>query len=84
MEIVNKEEIIMETAFVLVTVEIGFDEDVLKSLKGIPEVKESFRVHGVYDIILRVEADTREEVKALIREIRQMEKVQSTLTMIVI
>ncbi len=84
MEIVNKEEIITETAFVLLTIELGFEEDVLKALKGIPEVKETFRLHGVYDIILRVEADTREDLKGVVGKIRQMGKVQSTLTMIVI
>ncbi len=84
MEIVNKEEIIMEKAFVLLTTEIGFEEDVLKALKDIPEVKETFSVYGVYDTILKVEADTRDDLKGIVRKIRQMGKVQSTLTMIVI
>ncbi len=84
MEIVNKEEIIMEKAFVLLTTEIGFEEDVLEFLKDIPEVKETFSVYGVYDTILKVEADTRDDLKGIVRKIRQMGKVQSTLTMIVI
>jgi DNA-binding Lrp family transcriptional regulator len=74
----------MEMAFVLLTSETGFERDVLEDLKDITEVKEAFRLYGVYDIILRVEVDTREDVKELVREIRQMEKVRSTLTMIVI
>ncbi len=74
----------MEKAFVLLTIEIGFEEDVLKSLKDIPEVKETFRVYGVYDFLFRVEADTREDLKGVVWKIRQMGKVQSTLTMIVI
>ncbi len=74
----------MELAFVLLTVEIDFEEDVLKVLKGIPGVKESFRVYGVYDIIIKVEADTREDLKETGRKIRQMEKVRSTLTIRVI
>ncbi len=84
MEIANKEEIIMELAFVLLTSEVGFDEDVLEVLKDIPEVKETFRVYGVYDIVIKVEADTREDLKKLVSEIKQMEKVRSTLTMIAI
>ena len=84
MEIVNKEEIITETAFVLLTIELGFEEDVLKALKGIPEVKETFRLYGVYDILFRVEEDTRDDLKEVVRKIRQIGKVQSTLTMIVI
>jgi len=71
-------------AFVLLNSEIGFERDVLEVLKDIPGVREAFMVYGVYDIIIQVEADTIEDLKELIREIRQMEKVRSTLTMIVV
>ena len=74
----------MEMAFVLLTSETDFEEDVLEFLKDIPEVKDAFRIYGVYDIILRVEADTREDLKELAVEIRHIDKVRSTLTMIVI
>jgi len=74
----------METAFVLLNSEMGFERDVLEVLKDIPGVREAFRVYGVYDIIIQVEADTVGELKELVREIRQMEKVRSTLMMIVI
>jgi DNA-binding Lrp family transcriptional regulator len=74
----------MEMAFVLLTSETGFERDVLEDLKDISEVKEAFRLYGVYDIIFQVEADTRADLTGLVREIRQMEKVRSTLTMIVI
>ncbi len=74
----------MEMAFVLLTAEIGFEEDLLEDLNDIPEVKEAFRLHGVYDIILKVEADTREDLTELLRKIRHIEKVRSTLRMIVI
>ncbi len=74
----------METAFVLLTSEIGFERDVLQLLNAIPEVKEAHGLYGVYDIIIRVEADTREELKEQVGKIRHMEKVRSTLTMIVV
>ena len=74
----------MEMAFVLLNPEIGFERDVLKVLKDIPGVKEAFMVYGVYDIIIQVEADTVGDLKELIRELRQMEIVRSTLMMIVI
>lgn len=74
----------MAMAYVLLNSEIGFENDVLEVLKDIPEVRESFRIYGVYDIIIKVEADTVGELKELISEIKQMEKVRATLTMIVI
>lgn len=75
----------MATAFVLINAEIGAESDVLKELKGIPEVKEAHMVYGVYDIIARVETETMQELKDVISwKIRRLDKVRSTLTMIVV
>ena len=47
-------------------------------------VKEVYLVYGVYDIIAKIEADTMEQVKEIITwKIRRLEKVRSTLSMIV-
>ena len=75
----------MATAFVLINVEIGFEDEVLRSLKPISEVKEAHLVYGVYDIIARIETETMQELKdAVSWKIRRVDKVRSTLTMIVI
>ncbi len=75
----------MATAFVLINAEIGAESDVLKGLKDIPEVKESHMVYGVYDIIARIQTDTMQELKDIISwKIRRLDKVRSTLTMIVV
>lgn len=75
----------MATAFVLINAEIGAETEVLKELKGIQEVKEAHMVYGVYDIIARVETETMQELKDVISwKIRRLDKVRSTLTMIVV
>jgi len=74
----------MAMAYVILNSEMGFERDVLKALKDIPNVREAFRLYGVYDIIIKIEADTVDELKDLVNELRQMEKVRATLTMIVI
>lgn len=75
----------MATAFVLINAEIGAESEVLKDMKGIPEVKEAHMVYGVYDIIARVETETMQELKdAISWKIRRLDKVRSTLTMIVV
>ncbi len=74
----------MPSAFVLINAEIGSEDEVLKTLKGIPNVKESYVVYGVYDIIARVEAETMEKLKDVVTwKVRRLDKVRSTLTMIV-
>ena len=75
----------MATAFVLINAEIGAESDVLKGLKDISEVKEAHMVYGVYDIIARIQTETMQELKDIISwKIRRLDKVRSTLTMIVV
>lgn len=75
----------MATAFVLINAEIGAENEVLKDLRAIQEVKEAHMVYGVYDIIARVETETMQELKDTISwKIRRLDKVRSTLTMIVV
>ena len=65
--------------------DLGAEEDLLKKLREIPTVREVYVVYGVYDIVARVEADTMEKVKETITwHIRRLDKVRSTLTMIVV
>ena len=75
----------MPTAFVLLNVDLGGEDDVMKELRKLPEVREAYRVYGVYDTIVRVEASTHEKLKDVVSwSIRRLPKVRSTLTMIAI
>jgi len=75
----------LATAFVLINAEIGAESEVLKGLKEVPEVKEAHMVYGVYDIIARIQTETMQELKDIISwKIRRLDKVRSTLTMIVV
>lgn len=75
----------MPTAFVLINAEIGSETRVLHELKKTNEVKEAYMVYGVYDIIARIQTETMQELKDIISwKIRRLDKVRSTLTMIVV
>uniref|UniRef100_A0A7C3EX56 Lrp/AsnC family transcriptional regulator n=1 Tax=Candidatus Methanomethylicus mesodigestus TaxID=1867258 RepID=A0A7C3EX56_9CREN len=74
----------MPLAFVLVNVEAGTDKEVLENIKKIPEVKTAYMVYGVYDIVVMLESDTLERLREMVtKKIRQLDKVRSTMTMIV-
>ncbi len=76
---------LLATAYLLLIVEIGTEEEVMRSLKSIGEVKEARMVYGVYDVIVRVEAVNMEELKNLVSwRIRRLDNVRSTMTMIVV
>jgi DNA-binding Lrp family transcriptional regulator len=73
----------MPRAFVLLNVETGSEDNVLKQLKQIGLVEESYVSYGVYDLIIKVKADTMEELKeAVTNKIRKINQVRSTLTLI--
>ena len=73
----------MPKAFVLINVESGSEDEVLKELKRMEGVEEAFFSYGVYDIITRIRADSMENLKDMVsRRIRTLNKVRSTLTLI--
>jgi DNA-binding Lrp family transcriptional regulator len=73
----------MPRAFVLINVESGSEDEVLKQLKSFEGVEEAYFSYGVYDLITRVKADTMENLKDMVsRRIRSLNKVRSTLTLI--
>jgi DNA-binding Lrp family transcriptional regulator len=75
----------MPMAFILVNVEAGADKEVLENIRKIPEVKQAYMVYGVYDIVAILEADTLEKLRECVtKKIRQLDKVRSTMTMIVV
>ena len=75
----------MAMAFVLINAEIGAEDEVLESIREMAEVKEAHVVYGVYDIITRIEAETMDGLKETVTsKIRTLDKVRSTLTMIVV
>jgi DNA-binding Lrp family transcriptional regulator len=75
----------MATAFVLINTDMGSESEVLDQLKKIDAVKESYMVYGVYDVVAKVNADTMEKLKQIVTwNVRRLDKVRSTLTMIII
>jgi len=72
-------------AFVLINAEIGSEEEVIKEIMKLEGVEEAYIVYGVYDVIAKVRAESLEKLKEIITwKIRRLEKVRSTLTMIVV
>jgi DNA-binding Lrp family transcriptional regulator len=75
----------MPKAYVLLNVESSSEDLVLKQLQEINVVKEAHVSYGVYDIIVKVHANTMEELKESIsHKIRNIKQVKSTLTLIIV
>ena len=75
----------MASAYLLLNVETGAEEEVMNSLRDLQAVKEARMVYGVYDLVLRVEAETMEELKNVVSwTVRRLDRVRSTMTMIIV
>ena len=75
----------MATAFLLINTELGSEKEVLDEIRKIDAVKESYKTYGVYDIVAKVSADTMDKLKEIVTwTVRRVDKVRSTLTMIII
>jgi DNA-binding Lrp family transcriptional regulator len=75
----------MPTAYVLINCDLGSEEEIIRELKKMPGTIEVSGVYGVYDIIAKVSSDTMEKLRETITwHVRKIDKVRSTLTMIVI
>jgi len=75
----------METAYVLITCDMGFEEEIIENLKHIDAVKEIRGTFGAYDIIAKVEHIQKEKLReVIIWNIRKIEHVRSTLSLMAI
>ena len=80
----------MPTAFVLVNSELSYDMEIIGKMKDILSSNKDFEyeiqgVYGIYDIVLRVSSEDGSKLRQIITNIiRKIDKVQSTLTMMVI
>lgn len=71
-------------AYVLLNCDLGLEEEVIRDLMVIPEVSEVKGVFGVYDFVVRISAGSEEEIKMAIGKVRAIDKIKSSLTMMVI
>ena len=75
----------MPTAYVLINCDLGSEESIIGESKKSPQTVEVNGVYGVYDIVAKVRADTMEKLRENITwQVRKIDKVRSTLTMIFI
>ncbi|HZA69676.1 MAG TPA: Lrp/AsnC ligand binding domain-containing protein [Nitrososphaeraceae archaeon] len=74
----------MTSAFLFLNAELLFVEEVINKLKEIPEIVAIFKVQGIYDIIIRVNSDTEEDLKELVSgRIRSIDKITGTVTVVI-
>ena len=75
----------MKTAYVLINCDLGHDATIIDELKHLDNVKEVHGVFGAYDIIVKVESDSVENLRDTITwKIGKLNRVRSTFTLLAI
>ena len=80
----------MPTAYVLINSDLGTDESINSKIKEILKDEKDVEfttqgVYGIYDIVLKISSDDTDILRNIITyKIRKINKVQSTLTMMVV
>ena len=72
----------METLYILINCDLGSEVGIISELMKIPEVKEVRGTYGVYDIFVKLQGDSRENLENIItHKIRRITKIRSTVTL---
>ena len=80
----------MPTTYILINSDLGSDVEIIQKIKQILDNENGIKyevqgVYGVYDIIVKITADSMDLLRSIItNKIRKIDKVYSTLTMMVI
>ncbi len=80
----------MPTTYILINSDLGSDVEIIQKIKEILGKESGVQyevqgVYGVYDIIIKITADSMDHLRNIItNSIRKIDKVYSTLTMMVI
>ena len=69
-------------AYVVATVKRGREHDVAQKIERVHEVTEVLVTYGLYDIVIRIEAKSLGQLDKIVTDIRQMEEIKQTSTLV--
>lgn len=72
----------MNALYILINCDLGSEIEIINELAKIPEVKEVRGTYGIYDIFVKVQADSDATLENIVtHKIRRIPKVRSTVTL---
>ena len=74
----------MVTAYIMVEVDSGTENDVAAAIKKMDGVKDVGIVYGEYDIVLKVEVGSMEGLQNFVLSLRKEKGIKRTTTMIAV
>jgi len=75
----------MVTAYVLINCDLDMKSEVMKELSQLPGILELVELDAAYDILLKLEQETVEELKETIKEqLRKVPHIRNTIVLVAI
>ncbi|MCV0392610.1 MAG: Lrp/AsnC ligand binding domain-containing protein [Nitrosopumilus sp.] len=75
----------MEKAYMLISCEVGGEQELFEELNEIPEVKNCIITYGSYDLVAEFVTENSSEMNQVITsKVRKLSKIRSTITLRVI
>ena len=70
-------------AFVFINAKLGLEDQVLEDIKTIEGVEDAYLAYGVYDLVIKIKADSIEKLKEMVaHRFRAIKNIKSTLSLI--
>ena len=69
-------------AYVVATVRRGTEHKIAEKIRKIREVTEVLVTYGLYDLVIRIEAQSLGHLDKIVTNIRQMEEIEQTSTLV--
>jgi DNA-binding Lrp family transcriptional regulator len=77
----SKGEKLVETAFVFINVLPSMEKEVLRKLRQVKHVTESYELYGDYDLVIKVETEEKERLQDIVqKQIRSIKGITKTST----
>ncbi len=72
----------MVVAYMIALVDMGKEHEAAKAVSAIPGVEEVTVTYGSWDLVVKISADTLNELDVIITKIRKVPEVEQTETLI--
>jgi DNA-binding Lrp family transcriptional regulator len=69
-------------AYVVATVKRGTEHEAAQKIRRIKEVTEALVTYGLYDVVIRIEAESLGHLDKIVTDIRKMTEIKQTSTLV--
>ncbi len=69
-------------AYVVATVKRGLEHEAAQKIRKVKEVSEVLVSYGLYDLVVRIEAESLGHLDKIVTDIRKMSEIEQTSTLV--